>query len=313
MATSTLEPTTAPADLNSPPFRPHRQIRGAGCGSPDWRVADRHRRALPVGTLGVRVRQLVLLGRGAGRIAELEGLSLRLPRCRQRHHRRQAAGLAVADGPVGTDLRAQLVEHPGAAGAARCGHGWRAVRLGAANLRARCGAAGRRDPGPDPGGGIDVPLQQSRCPAGLPDDGGGLPHPAGGGEGERATAGRCRCADRFRVPDEDAAGLPGAAGLRPGVPDRRADDGAQATAAPPRRLRRHDRLARLVGRHRRTRPRLLASVRGRFGEQLGSGSDLRLQRPRPDLRPGRRCRRRSAAACAGSRVHPAVRRTSPAA
>ena len=30
------------------------------------------------------------------------------------HHRRQDPGLAVGDGAVGADLRAQLVEHPGA-------------------------------------------------------------------------------------------------------------------------------------------------------------------------------------------------------
>ena len=54
---------------------------------------DRH--PLPLGPRRLRLGQRLLLGRRAGRVVELEGLLLRFLRRRQRHHRRQAAGLAV--------------------------------------------------------------------------------------------------------------------------------------------------------------------------------------------------------------------------
>ena len=68
--------------------------------------------------------QLVLLGRRPGRVAELEGVLLRLLRRGQLDHRGQDAGLAVADGPVGTGLRAELLVDPrtrGAGGVAAVG------------------------------------------------------------------------------------------------------------------------------------------------------------------------------------------------
>ena len=83
-------------------------------------AARRHRRPLPVGPRGERVGQLLLLGGGAGGDQELEGVLLRLLGLVQLHHRRQAARVLVADGDLGPHLRAQLVEHAGAAGPRGC-------------------------------------------------------------------------------------------------------------------------------------------------------------------------------------------------
>ena len=49
--------------------------------------------------------QQLLLGGGAGRHQELEGLLLRLLRRLELHHRRQASGLPVGDGALGPHLR----------------------------------------------------------------------------------------------------------------------------------------------------------------------------------------------------------------
>ena len=315
MATSTLEPKTAPADLNPSPLPPAssdpgRRLRIAGVA------------ALLVGTAALYLWGLSASGYANSFYSAAVQAGSQSWKAFFFGSLDAGNAITVDKPPASLWLMALSVRIFGLSswsilvpqallGVATVGVLYASVRR---TLRARGRAAGRCDPRPDPGGGADVPLQQPRCAAGLPDDGGGVPHPAGGREGERAPAGRCRCADRLRVPDEDAAGLPGAAGLRPGVPDRRADD----------RLRKrllhllaafgaHDRLARLVGRHRRTRARLLASLRRRLGEQLGPRSDLRLQRPRPDLRPGRRCRRRAGRHVRGAERHPAVRAESPAA
>ncbi len=85
-------------------------------------AARRHRGPLPVGPGRQRVGQLLLLGRRAGRHEELEGLLLRFVGLVELHHRRQAAGVPVADGDLGPHLRAQLVERAGAAGARGRGH-----------------------------------------------------------------------------------------------------------------------------------------------------------------------------------------------
>ena len=69
-------------------------------------------------------------------IEELEGVLLRLVRRGQLHHRRQAAGVAVGDGAVGADLRRQLVEHPGAAGAR-----WASPRSRCSTPRSGAGSA----------------------------------------------------------------------------------------------------------------------------------------------------------------------------
>ena len=51
-----------------------------------------HRAAVPVGPVRVGLRQQLLRRRRAGRLAELEGLVLRLAGLGQLDHRRQAAG-----------------------------------------------------------------------------------------------------------------------------------------------------------------------------------------------------------------------------
>ena len=62
---------------------------------------------------------------------------------------------------------------------------------------------------------------------------------AGDREGQRQDAGLGRRADRLRLPDQDAAGVPGAAGARPRLPGRRTDDrsarGCCTCSAPSRR------------------------------------------------------------------------------
>ena len=57
--------------------------------------------ALPLGPRRVGLGELVLLGRGAGRHEELEGVLLRLDRRVELHHRRQDARVAVGDGDLG--------------------------------------------------------------------------------------------------------------------------------------------------------------------------------------------------------------------
>ena len=106
-------------------------LGAAGAAGP----AARHGRALPVGARGLRVRQQLLRRSRAGRHPELEGMVLRLARRVQLHHGRQAARLAVGDGPVGPPVRLQQLEHACAAGPRRGGDGRAAVRDGAAVVR----------------------------------------------------------------------------------------------------------------------------------------------------------------------------------
>ncbi|MCF2437348.1 hypothetical protein LV779_38405 [Streptomyces thinghirensis] len=88
--------------------------RGPPLGAPGLpRPAAGHRPALPLRPERLGLRQLLLLGRRAGGRPVLEGVLLRLARRRERHHRRQAPGRAVADGAGGADLRAEL-----------CGRSW---------------------------------------------------------------------------------------------------------------------------------------------------------------------------------------------
>ena len=115
-----------------------------------WRTTGRPRWARPAlwcswrrppfstsGTWGVGLGQLVLLGGGAGRHEELEGLLLRLLRRLELHHRRQTAGLAVGHGYLRPDLRRQRLEDPRASGARRRGHGGAGLRDRAAVVHAR--------------------------------------------------------------------------------------------------------------------------------------------------------------------------------
>ena len=134
----------------------------------------------------------------------------------QRHHRRQAARLAVGHGAVGAGVRLQRVEHAGAAGAHGRGHRRRCCtpRCGAWS-GPRAGPARRRGAGADAGGRADVPLQQPRRAAGA----------AAGRRRLRRCCGRSRRPSTrwlllagvlvgFGVPHQDAAGVPRAA--RPG-------------------------------------------------------------------------------------------------
>ena len=127
------------------------------------RAARRHRPAVPVGARRIGLGQLLLLRRRPGRVGVVEGVLLRLLRRREQHHRRQDTAGDLADGPVGPDLRAVVVEHPRAAGARRRGRGLAAARDGPAydGIRGRRPDRGRRD-GADAGRGADVPLQQPR-------------------------------------------------------------------------------------------------------------------------------------------------------
>ena len=98
-----------------PPFRLRRLVRGR---EGDARWVRPALLALLVGTGVLYLWDLAASGWAnafyaaavAGRHGELEGVLLRLARRRQLDHRRQAAGLAVGDGPVGADLRALVVD-----------------------------------------------------------------------------------------------------------------------------------------------------------------------------------------------------------
>ena len=134
-------PSGANRQWRDQPTRAGRAVRGIGFRL--RRAAARHRAAVPGRAVRVGLGQPVLLGRGRGRQQELDGVPVRLARLVQLHHRRQAAGLAVGDGPVGADLRPELVVDPGAAGARGRGRGRAAVRRGASACR-------RRPPGCSP-------------------------------------------------------------------------------------------------------------------------------------------------------------------
>ena len=97
-----------------------------------------------------------------------------------------------------------------------------ALRGRAAVVRAGRRAARRRGAGAHPGGGADVPLQQPGRAAGAAAGGRRVRDRPGGREGA-APGGWCWPAPgRLRLPDQDAAGVPGGAGVRAGVPGRRA-------------------------------------------------------------------------------------------
>lgn len=198
------------------------------------RAVVRHRAAVSVEPVGQRLGQRLLRRRRAGRRAGSDGVAVRLQRRRQLDHRRQNPGRTVGDRRLGAAVRAQLLESAGAAGPRRGRRGRGAVRGGAPGCRTPRRAARRDHPGADPGGRVDVPVQQSRRAAGAAAGGGGLLCAACAG-GRRqplvATAGRRR--GRVRVFSQDAAGVLGAAGVRPGVPVSRrcAAAGPAATAA----------------------------------------------------------------------------------
>ena len=145
LQTSTLTPpksatSRAGRDTVRPrrgPARPPTRTRLGPPGAP--RPAGRHRPAVPVGPRRVRLGELLLLRGRPGRVGLVEGVLLRLLRRRQLDHRRQAADGAVADGPVGADLRAL------ARGASWCPQ----ALMGVASV----GAAARHRPSYDEVGG----------------------------------------------------------------------------------------------------------------------------------------------------------------
>ena len=106
-------------------------------------AACRDGRVLSLGPRRVGLGQHVLLGGRAGGVCELEGVLLRLARCRQLDHRRQDARLPLGDGHLGADLRRELVEHPRPAGARGRRGGGRALCDGSPLVLAR----GRADRG----------------------------------------------------------------------------------------------------------------------------------------------------------------------
>ncbi len=212
----------------------------AGTGGP----ASGHRRTVPVEPRRLRLGERLLLRSSPGRLAGLDGLVLWLLRCRQRHHRGQAAGVAVGDGAVRAALRAELLEHPRAAGPHGGRHGLarlsgrppgRGPRHGGSAPGPPCRAPRRCGHGADPGGRADVPVQQPRRPAGTPHDRGRLCRAALHPGRAPALAPVRRGAPGLRVPHQAAAGPAGCPRLRPGVPARGAGRGwasASSTCSP---------------------------------------------------------------------------------
>ncbi len=155
-------------------------------------LASRHRAALSHRAVEVGLGERVLRGRRAGRQQELDGLVVRLAGLVELHHRRQAAGIAMDHGPVGADLRPQLVVDSRAAGAGRRRGGRAAVRRREPGQQQDRRAVGGRDPRDHPGRDADVPVQQSGRAAGAVDDRRGLRH------GPRDWSTR-RCAGSFSL------------------------------------------------------------------------------------------------------------------
>ena len=262
MSTQTTAPPSRP-----PPGSPRRGPARAGPGRPVGAPgAPRLLRPPPSSTCGAWARPggPTRSTRPPRRPARRAGrrCSSALRR-RQRDHRRQDAGVAVGDGPVGADLRAEQLEHPRPAGA----DGRRVRRAAVRDRHAR--RTGRRR-GPDrrggarahPGRGADVPLQQPRRAAGAAARRRGVRDRAARPSTSRRStrcAGSCWPArwSASRFLDQDAAGLPGAAGVRGRStcsPRRR----RLAAAAPPPagRGRRDAGRRRLVGRGRRALARV---------------------------------------------------------
>ena len=172
-------------------------------------------------------------------------------------HRGQAARLAVGDGAFRPALRLQLV-------VMLVPQALEGVALGAAAVRR--GRAGR------PARGLTAGLALALTPVAVlmfrfnnPDAllvlclvAAAAYTWSGGRERPDPLAGAARSAARVRVPDQDAAGLPGAAGVRAGY----------LWAAPPRLPRRIWQALLMRRRHRRRRGRLVGP-----GRAAGSGRD----------------------------------------
>ena len=240
--------------------------------------------------VGERLGQRVLRRRRPVHGQELGGVLLRLVRRGQRRHRRQAARRALGDGAVGAGLRPVDVEHSGAAGADGGGDGRAALRRGPAGGRAGRGAARGRGDGAHAGRGADVPVQQPGRAARAAHGGRRLRRGAGGrARGHALAAARGR-ADGARVPHQDRPGVPGAARPGAGLPVGGPDRAVAAGPAAARRGRRDGGRGRVVVRRGRAVARGRPALHRRVDRQQRPPARPRLQRPQPDLRPGRRTR-----------------------
>ncbi len=160
----------------------------------------------------------------------LEGVLLRLLRRRQLDHRRQDPAGAVADGALGSSLRAVVLEHPRSAGHRGRARGRAARRDRTPQHRLGGGRSDLRAVlAIDPGRGADVQVQQPRRDAGPAARSRPVHATLRAVESTRvesaapgALAGPRRCPGRVRVPGQAAPGLPGAARAGAGLPGRRA-------------------------------------------------------------------------------------------
>jgi hypothetical protein len=229
---------------------------------PGARVGDVARRGPePVGAVAQRLREPVL--RGGGQVDELElaRLSVRIPRPRRHHDRRQATAGAVGAGAFGARVRLRLAQHPRAAGADGGGQRGAGIRPRAPTLRARRRV--RRGPvaGVDADRGGDLAPQQPRQPARSLLRGRAVVHRSGSRrrpeEPQHTLAGARRRVCRPRLRDEDARGAGGRAGHRCGMAVGRS--GRTRTSARPasaaRRRRRDAARRRRVACAHRTDPR----------------------------------------------------------
>ena len=157
-----------------------------------------------------------------------------------------------------------------------------ALRRGPTRRRAGCGTAGRRGARGDARRGVDLPLQQSRRPVGAAAGRRRVLRPACVRKGFQpmVVGGRGRRGG-FRLPGQDAAGVPGTAWVRCRLPGRRAP-------ALPRRLGDLLIAASAVvvsgGWYLATRrpvAGVLASLHRRFAAQQHHRIDIGLQRFRP--------------------------------
>ena len=130
----------------------------------------------------------------------------------------------------------------------------------------------------DPGRGADVPVQQPGRAAGAADGGGRLLRGAGHRDGQYPldrVGGLCH---GLRLPDQDAAGVPGRPRLRAGVPGRGSRRGVEARRQARRRRRRDDRLGRLVRRAGQSVACRVQAVHRRLVRQQPVATGVGLQR-----------------------------------
>ena len=231
---------------------------------------------------GRRQRRAVLRRGGAQHVGKLARLHLRCVRSGRDRYRRQAAGRALAAGPVAAGLRfSHLGTGPAASGRGRA-HDPGAVPGGPPAGRA-CGRPDRRrrargHAGHRPAG----PGQRVRLAADPAARAGGRRHVGRAADRVAWAAAAGRRLGRPGVPGQDDPGLAGAARAGRRLPARRPG----GETADPVRARRAGRAGRRRGLAvlddgRLTRPVPGPALRGRQRQRLGVHAGLRLQRPRP--------------------------------